>query len=417
MLEKDLQTLLPKSLWRRATFTRHGFNLLPEGKSITPPLFPERLGDYVNNVQGDIDLRDLVINTMPCLDVIIKAGLEIKFFGKPVEEYISDSNYLTGIDFRAWMISNLPRRFQQPLEPLEEVNNALDPSDLLNLAKYSPQIKDETYRRKLQHQVASGVALTVLAGIDDQFKNPDNLIALTDFYKDITKLFRQQEGIFLYVHFNSLGQSNRMNILTNKDMKTFDPGDNWENGRVDNYQVRKFGMSSFFILEPREKKPFPRMLKMLRDRPMPLQDVNGIRIILKDKNDVPKFIEHLDKNLTVVDRKTKLLAPKWRFYLDRDLSPETNLKKPIKYFAFPNGSRNIRIEMQMDWLIEDGIRMGSWVPKRYNRGSTYEEYRMRQLLNPNVLPSHFPAEIYGFDWDSLDIQKELLEYAYNKSRE
>lgn len=359
---------------------------------------------------------EAVYRLFPDLKAVSRSGAqETLFKGRRLPEYVNEVALPMAKGFREWVIKNhLPESFWQPLELLEEVNNAGDFLDLVRLCNPGSSgigpFTEET-NKKMAEEVKTLLGLMYVASIVDLSRRLKEEVLLRDFYIKVLATFRTQENIRLLIKLDKEGKFELVRVCGRKGE------DLWQTQQVEisgdfdidhTYTVRRFGSGSndIVIVQEREKDPYSEMLKVIRSRQIPVHDRQGARFILGHQGELDPFLKLLKKSLS-----------DWQIEPEETVtpSPETELTYAVKYYAYRKEQPDIRIEIQIDWLLgASGVR-GSWIEKRYESGRCFEAYRMKQLLK-TALPILCPYGPFPFDWSDGKVQEELYAYANYKAQ-
>ncbi len=376
-----------------------------------------RIPDPIDSETESQDTRELLKKIFPALDKLIKGGQEEGFFGgrcDGVEDYVNTYALPAAKSYRDWTIKqHLPPSFWQPLELLEDVNNATNLLDLVKLyggktvtvVPIQGEPQNQIYNRKIDQQVTSLLVLMYLTSIVDLTRKPEEEAVLKAFTDQASSAFPNQEEIGLSVKLDhARGKCVQMHLHRPGDDRKLKAQSQSRSGFIDHrYTARRWSAvpKAVAVFQQREKPEYSEISKILRNRPFPITDRLGVRFIIGDKNLLSSFIDTLSNKL-----------PEWEIVREAEdtPSPQSSLSYPVKYFAHLRSKPDINIEMQIDWLMDGEAFRGTWIPKRYEHDDNFHAYRMRQLL-AEILPKLFPTEDYGIDWTSSEVQKDLMDHA------
>lgn len=360
--------------------------------------------------------RELLKKLFPALEKVIKEGKEEDFLGdrcESIEDYVNTYALPAAKSYRSWLIGqHLPSSYWQPLELLEDVNNATTLFDLVKLysgktvtvAAISNEPEGQIYYRQIEQQVTSLLSLMYLASLVDLSRKPEEEKVIRAFTDQASSAFSIQEEIGLFVKLDHNGKCVLMHLHSQNEDRKLLAQSRSRSGFIDHhYSARRWGSvpKAVAIFQQREKQEYSEISKILRGRPFPVTDRLGVRFIIGDKNLLSSFINALHIKL-----------PEWEFVREvKDTpNPQSRLSYPVKYVVRRMDISDISIEMQIDWLMDGEAVRGTWIPKRYEHDYNFYAYRMRQLLE-EIFPKIFPTDSCGIDWASERVQIALMEHA------
>lgn len=354
--------------------------------------------------------RDLVLDLFPALrDIFIHEQEQRLFHGKTVEIYVQEA-FEQAKEFRDWLIKNhLPPNLWQRFELLEEVHSAQNIFDLL---KMHTQSEEMPYDQMRNQQIVSLLELAYLFSFQDLTRDPRERKLLDRFSKLSGEAFPRTDMITLALTLNHEGKCKQCAIHTEKSDSMIRAQSISRRGMLSkDFRVRYFGQTpnEFVIFHQREKDDFPTMLKVIRGRRIPPPDLHAARFIVGDKKHSTKFLQTLAVQL-----------PEWEIQKE-EVETRTHSSmlpyKQEKYFVWQKNDAGAKIELVVDWLTDnDRPFEGSWIYYCITRGSSFQEFRIRQLLE-GPLQKILPHDIYGFDWNSPENIQGLSDYAYQQAIE
>lgn len=345
--------------------------------------------------------RELVKLLFPNVINIIKGGGEKAFFHETtIEDYVEYVASPGGRGFINWTRAQLPPRYHQPTEFIEDVNVAESPLDLVRL------FGDE--RVVVRQQMISLSASMYLFALVDLTRRPDEEMRLDQFIRQASKAFPVTENISLQIQFNKEGQCILSRVCCASDDSLISAHAQARADKKDGFKTRqltarKIGLypHEYVIFVHREKEPYSEMLKIMRRRKIPVADRQGARFILGEKVCLPKFVDLLQKRL-----------PNWKIEEEKVKTPTpSSMLEYEKYFAWLTQNPEIKVEVQIGYLADNGnITRGSWLQDQYGKDTNFRAFRMRQL-SEGPLQFLFPSPSCNIDWSNKEVQKELFEYA------
>lgn len=383
--------------------------------------------------------RELVKELFPQLNNLLKTNKETDLFkDRHLEDYFNHEALPEAKLFREWLIeSQLPERFHQPLELNEEVDNAENLLDLVRLyggktvtvTQLSREPKGEIYNRLIAKEVNTLLALAYVVTINELTKNPHEEKLLKEFSDLVSSAFSELEDYQLYMVFGGeqfkclLSRFTKLKGSTNFKFQSSlnSSSTSYEEfgpnilEKVFNFKVRRIGNQDdqVAIFEKREKKPYSRYFKMIRNRPYPLTDTIAARFIIPDVTHTFNFMHLIAIKLNEMQLEG---TPKWIFQqeIDETRSQQSLLTQPTKYFAWKEDRPDIKIEIQIDGFTNHAGPTGAVISKRYEPDTNDHAYKARQLIT-TVLPHFWPKGGYGFDWNDDALVREIMNHANAKA--
>ncbi len=381
-----------------------------------------RIGSELSSYRDKLDrgtknpenvLRETMKHLFHCTVVIIKNRKEgVLFHGEHMEQYVEKA-FQEAKGFRHWLYADhIPENLHQAFGVPEELKMARSFQDAAKyLALDQTSLHDLSRSAQsdvFQHDLWSLLQLTYLYGLVDLATDPEDEKLLDEFVRHEASTFLGFEdhmSLSVQLDQNGFPIVRRMSWIHRDNNLTTALAENRERIAIIPLTVRKISNDpgNMVVLDYRGKKRYPEMLKILRGREIPVKDKSGVRFILMDFKQHDAFISKLRYDF-----------PGWIFELDTGKpTEESALEYAVKYIAYKQDDPHHKVEIQIDWLTNNGLFQGSYIPKMFQRGVTHDEYRIKQLLK--IFPRIFPKELYGLDWENPDVRRYLLQFAYSKA--
>lgn len=169
------------------------------------------------------------------------------------------------------------------------------------------------------------------------------------------------------------------------------------------FACRKFrwqGREHFVYFVSRDKTPFSHLLKMLRkdirDPHASALDWRGFKLVFFSEEAFEDGVAKLREDVFYLPGMTWKLED-GRFFRESE-NPHTSKNFRAKKFVTVHGGQPVEVIVEMIVNHLNGF---------FSCGDeNHELYRTRQLIS-TALPLIFPRELYGVDWNNVEVQKEI----------